>query len=217
MFTLTGFWYLSGGWGGKWTWGTHASKTLLHERYQLPVIRLISTRDVMYNLINITNTAACYTWKLLRINCKSSHPKEKFFSISLILYLYKRMDVHQTYYDNHFIIYASQIIMLYILNLYSATCQYYLNKIGRKKQFKFLKVSPRLISSSLSCPLAIHYCPTSHPKYIYSFRTIGIHDLWNYVELRVRFCGSFINILLKSTFTECFLCAKHWRYRVDKT
>ena len=49
----------------KWTWGTHASKTLLHGRYQLPVIRLISTRDVMYNLINVTNTAACYKWKLL--------------------------------------------------------------------------------------------------------------------------------------------------------
>ena len=48
----------------------------------------------MYNLINVTNTAACYTWKLLRVNPKSSHPKEKFFSISLILYLYKRRDVH---------------------------------------------------------------------------------------------------------------------------
>ena len=29
--------------------------------------------------------------------------------------------------------YASQIIMLYILNLYSAVCQYYLNKTERKK------------------------------------------------------------------------------------
>ena len=38
----------------------HMLQKLLHERYQLPVIRLISTRDVMYNLINVTNTAACY-------------------------------------------------------------------------------------------------------------------------------------------------------------
>ena len=29
--------------------------------------------------------------------------------------------------------YVSQNIMLYTLNLYSATCQLYLNKIGRKK------------------------------------------------------------------------------------
>ena len=29
--------------------------------------------------------------------------------------------------------YVSQIIMLYTLNLYSAECQLYLNKTGRKK------------------------------------------------------------------------------------
>ena len=33
------------------------------EKYEIPVI---STRDVMYNMINIMNTAVCYAEKLLR-------------------------------------------------------------------------------------------------------------------------------------------------------
>ena len=40
--------------------------------------------------------------------------------MSLILYLYEMMDSHRTYCGNHFKIYVSQIIMLYILNLHSA-------------------------------------------------------------------------------------------------
>ena len=30
------------------------------KRYKLPVIRKISTRDIMYNTTNIINTAVCY-------------------------------------------------------------------------------------------------------------------------------------------------------------
>ena len=36
-------------------------------------------------------------------------------------------------FDNHFMMYISQIIMLYTLNLHSAVCQLYLNKTERKK------------------------------------------------------------------------------------
>ena len=55
----------------------------------------ISTRDVMCNMINITNTAVCHVWKLSRINPKSSHYKKKILlSISLILCLYEMMDGH---------------------------------------------------------------------------------------------------------------------------
>ena len=36
--------------------------------------------------------------------------------------------------DHHFVMYISQIIMLYTVNLYNAVCQLYLNKIGRKKK-----------------------------------------------------------------------------------
>ena len=51
-------------------------------------------RDAMYNMINIIKTAVCCIWKLLRVNPKSSHYKEKiFFSFSFILYLYEVMDV----------------------------------------------------------------------------------------------------------------------------
>ena len=43
------------------------------------------------------------------VNLKSSYPKKKnFFSISLILYLYEIMDVHWTYYDNHFMMISRQ-------------------------------------------------------------------------------------------------------------
>ena len=56
-----------------------------------------------------------YMQVVKRVNPKSSHHKRnKFFPISLILYLYEIMDVHWTY-DNHFIIklmYVNQIIML---------------------------------------------------------------------------------------------------------
>ena len=50
----------------------------------------------MYNTINIINTAVYYIWKLLRVNPKGSHQKEKIFfsSISLILYQYEMMDIH---------------------------------------------------------------------------------------------------------------------------
>ena len=47
------------------------------KRYKAPVVKSVSTGDVMYNMINIMNTAACYTLKLLRVNPKSSHHKGK--------------------------------------------------------------------------------------------------------------------------------------------
>ena len=39
---------------------------------------------------------------------------------------------YKTYCDNHFMMYMSQITMLYTLNLYSAVCKLYLNKTGKK-------------------------------------------------------------------------------------
>ena len=61
--------------------------------------------------------------------------KEKIFSISLILYLYD-MCIFTKRCDNHFMMYVSQVIMLYTLNIYSAISQLYLNKTGRKKEMK---------------------------------------------------------------------------------
>ena len=52
----------------------------------------------------------------------------------LILYLYEMMGVHWTYCCDHVIMYVSQIITLYTLNLFTAVCQLYLNKTGRKKR-----------------------------------------------------------------------------------
>lgn len=36
------------------------------KRYRLHVIKQVSNRDVMYNMISIINTAVCYIRKLLR-------------------------------------------------------------------------------------------------------------------------------------------------------
>ena len=44
------------------------------------------------------------------------------------------MDVQQTNCDNHIMMYVSQFIMVYLLNLYSAICQIFLNNTGRKKK-----------------------------------------------------------------------------------
>ena len=41
------------------------------------------------------------------------------------------MNVHYTYCENHFMMSASQIIMLYTINGYSAVCQLYINKTGQ--------------------------------------------------------------------------------------
>ena len=43
------------------------------------------------------------------------------------------MNGPNTYRDNHFMTYISQIITLYTLNLHSTVCQLYLNKTRRKK------------------------------------------------------------------------------------
>ena len=43
--------------------------------------------------------------KVKRTNPENSHHRENFFFLSLILYLHKMMDVHQTYRGNHFMMY----------------------------------------------------------------------------------------------------------------
>ena len=46
------------------------------------------------------------------------------------------IEQQQIYCDNHFMMYKSQIITLYTLNLHSAVDQLYLNKAGRNIQKK---------------------------------------------------------------------------------
>ena len=49
-------------------------------RYQLSLIRSISTRDVVYNMINIINNVVCDILKLFKqVNPKSSYHKKFFF------------------------------------------------------------------------------------------------------------------------------------------
>ena len=44
------------------------------------------------------------------------------------------MDASQTNCGNYFMMYITQIILLYTLNLYKGICQLYLNKTGQKNR-----------------------------------------------------------------------------------
>ena len=48
----------------------------------------------MNNMVKIVNTLYFNTKVIKRVNFKSSHHKEIFFSISLIMYLYNMMNIH---------------------------------------------------------------------------------------------------------------------------
>ena len=56
--------------------------------YKLSATRSIRTRDIMYNMINITTTAICYMTVIKRVNPNLSHHKEKnrCFSGTLLLF-----------------------------------------------------------------------------------------------------------------------------------
>ena len=98
---------------------------VIKESYKLPVI----TRNIMYNMINIINTALCYIRKLLTVNPEFSSQGR----IIIFFYLIWWGDgcllnlVWSSFHD------VSQTIMLYTLNLYSAVCQVFLNKTGIKR------------------------------------------------------------------------------------
>ena len=64
------------------------------KRYNLPVIKEISTRNIMYNMINIVNTAVLYMKLVKRINSEILPQEKEIFSISSFSYLYAMMDVH---------------------------------------------------------------------------------------------------------------------------
>ena len=49
------------------------------KRYKLPVIRQISTRDIMYNIANIINTNVLYITVPKIVNLESAHKKRKHF------------------------------------------------------------------------------------------------------------------------------------------
>ena len=90
-----------------------------------------TTRDVIFNIINIINIALGCILKLLRVNSEFSLPGN-FFSISFSCIQDNGCSLTC---DNHFMMYINQIIVLLTLNLYSAICQLYLNKAGRKNFF----------------------------------------------------------------------------------
>lgn len=64
--------------------------------YKFPVIRQTSTKDVMYNTINVINIALLYIWKSLREYKLGVFATRKIFleGFSFILYLYDMMNCH---------------------------------------------------------------------------------------------------------------------------
>ena len=65
----------------------------------------------MYNMMNKINTAVCYIWNLLGEQIlRVLITRKNFFFF--FLSLYERMDVHESYCGNHFMVYVSQVIIL---------------------------------------------------------------------------------------------------------
>lgn len=60
-------------------------------------------------------------WKTKKVESLPQVKTSFFFN------LYEIIDVNKTCCGNYFIIYISQIIMLYTLNAYNAVCTFYLN------------------------------------------------------------------------------------------
>ena len=101
--------------------------------YNLPIIWKIRIRGTMYNMENVINTVVCYIWKLLGEQSWRVLIRIKIYMFIFFKFCIYIIDIHWPYYGNHFMIHISQIIMLYILNLYRVVCQLYLNKNWMKK------------------------------------------------------------------------------------
>lgn len=70
--------------------------------------------------------------RAFRKNPKGSHYDQNNI-FCLFFCLYEMMDVNYISCGHHFTIYGGQIFMLYTLNLHSAVCQLYHNKMDLKK------------------------------------------------------------------------------------
>ena len=80
-------------------------------------VQACSARDVLDSMLKIILTLLYIIVKVANgVHPELSSQGKQCFSISSVLYLYKTMDAQSTYYDNHFMTYASQIIILYSLN-----------------------------------------------------------------------------------------------------
>ena len=89
--------------------------------------------DVEYNMLNVIKTEVFYIYIYIYVvngvNPESSNHKENTFFY--FLYLFAVMDVHKNN-CNSLMMYVCQIIICYILILYSPVCKLYLNKTGSK-------------------------------------------------------------------------------------
>lgn len=98
-------------------------------RYRLPVTGEISTEDMMYRMVTVVNTIVCYVKVVKRVDLKRScHKEKRFFSFFASFYC---IWIWGHYHGNHFAVNVSETIVVYILNLNSDICQFYL-KTGKK-------------------------------------------------------------------------------------
>ena len=88
-----------------------------------------------YDMTNRINTDARYIWKSVTVNPMGSDRNESifFYFFNFVSISYDECSLN---WDNNFMMYVSQIIMLYMLNMYSVVCRLYLNKTGRKNYYK---------------------------------------------------------------------------------
>ena len=86
---------------------------------------------IINNAVLYMKVAKSKSWVLIT--------RKKIFSIFFNIPLYEMMDVHWIYGHHFMMMYVSQVSTLYILNLYGAACQLYLNKT--RKEPILLKIS----------------------------------------------------------------------------
>ena len=92
------------------------------QKDKLSVIRQISTRNIMYSMINAI--MLLYTKVVKRGNFKNSYHNKNCF-VFFYNFVCKMIDIHQTYCGSRFMMYVSQTITLYALNLYRLCTNYF--------------------------------------------------------------------------------------------
>ena len=121
-----------GWWWGKWE--------MLVKVHKLPAIRLINSKNLMYNMVTIINNTVLYIWKLRKLEicgnhivshlkCDYNNNKKK------LVMTWGDGDVSKLYFYNHFTIYTCVKSSGCIPKLTYVVHQQYLNKPGKTYSF----------------------------------------------------------------------------------
>lgn len=113
---------------------------MLVKVHKLPAIRLINSKNLMYNMVTIINNTVLYIWKLRKFEICGNHIASHLKCDSHT-HTHKRGvgDVSKLYCCNHFIIYTCVKSSGCIPKLTNVIHQQYLNKPGKIYNFSKAK------------------------------------------------------------------------------